>query len=253
MNSLTSPKKPKLMAWLHVIVLYLAASVLALAFSFLGLQGTWVKPELRDQHDAFFFGTIGTEIMPQAAFEALPELFPENFQPLGAEAGDWVKQFGFIRSPEHANEGFPIGISLSNYRAKSAAPSPTKFVGFSCALCHTSILKTPEGEGSLVVGNGNTSLNLFAWIDALQASLLDEKRLTVDAIADIYERKHGHPIPLADRVMTQVWLTGARRNLKTNMPKYGEPYGSQGSMSPDNVPTGPARTPPLQNASAESI
>jgi hypothetical protein len=246
MNSATSPKKPKFMTWFHVIVLCLAASVLALAFSFLWLQGTWVKPELRDQHDAFFFGTIGTEIMPQAAFEALPELFPENFQPLGVEAGDWVKQFGFIRLPENANEGFPVGIALSNYRAKSAAPSPTKFVGFSCALCHTSVLKTLEGEGSLVVGNSNTSLNLFAWIDALQASLLDEKRLTVDAIAAVYERKHSQPMPLGDRIMTRVWLTGARRNLKANLPKDGDPYGGQGSMSPDNVPTGPARTVPFR-------
>lgn len=246
MNSTSSVNKPRLITWLHVIALCLAVSVLAFAFSFLWLQGTWVKPEFRDKQDAFFFGTIGTEIMPEAAFEALPELFPENFQPLGPEAGDWVKQFGFIRSPEYANEGFPVGVALSNYRAKSAAPSPAKFMGFSCALCHTSMLKTPDGEGGLVVGNGNTSLNLFAWIDALQASLQDEKRLTLEAIADIYERKHSQPMPLAERVMTQVWLTGARRNLKANMPKYGEPYGNQGSMSPDNVPTGPARTPPFR-------
>ncbi len=234
------------MDWFHVVILCVAASVLAVTFFFLWLQGTWVKPELRNQHDAFFFGTIGTEIMPQAAFEALPELFPDNFQPLGVEAGDWVKQFGFLHSPEDANEGFPIGFALSNYRAKSAAPSPTKFVGFSCALCHTSVLKTPKGEGSLIVGNGNISLNLFAWIDALQASLLDEKRFTVDAIAEVYERKHDQPMPLGERIMTQVWITGARKNLRANLPKYGDPYGREGSMSGDNIPTGPGRTPPFR-------
>src|SRR5436190_3451383 len=118
---------------------------------------------------SFFHGTIGTEVVPLPVLRVLPELFPEHFRPLKPpEAGGWMRQFGFIPSsrapvPHPTGEkldGLPLGFTLSHYRPKSAAPSPVKFVGLACATCHTTLLRRPDGTDYLVVGTGNTSLNL---------------------------------------------------------------------------------------------
>jgi cytochrome c5 len=134
----------------------------------------WAKPQIRGAQDAFLHGTIGTEVMPLAVAEVLPDLFPDNFQPAGKDKGDWVAQFGFMRDPDpKAGQGLPIGFVVSNYRPQSGAPSPIAFVGFSCALCHsTRVRESDTDAGRIIYGPGSNSLNLFAWLDAFQASIL---------------------------------------------------------------------------------
>src|SRR5439155_11510583 len=128
--------------------------------------------------------TIGTEVAPLPVMIVLPTLFPEHFLPLGEEAGTWHQQFGFIPSdrppvPNPGGEslkGLPLGFTVSHYRPKSRAPSPVKFVGLGCATCHTTLIRRPDGSDFLVVGTGNTALNLFGWLDAFQAALRDKER-----------------------------------------------------------------------------
>src|SRR5262249_36647977 len=73
----------------------------------LWLEHGWAQPKLRGPSEAFHEGTIGTELVPLPVVLVLPDLFPEQFQPAGKDAGDWIDQFGFIRT--QANGGLPIG------------------------------------------------------------------------------------------------------------------------------------------------
>ena len=80
------------------------------------------------------------------------------------QGGDWVEQFGFLRdSDPSANGGLPIGFVVSRYRPQSGAPSPVAFVGFSCALCHSTLIRAGgDQRGQILYGPGSSSLNLFA-------------------------------------------------------------------------------------------
>jgi hypothetical protein len=79
-------------------------------------------------------------IMPLAVLRVLPSMFPEQFQPGGPEAGDWIAQFGFIPGRPGVNEGLPVGFFVSTRRPRSGGPSPTRFAGVNCSLCHTARL-----------------------------------------------------------------------------------------------------------------
>jgi len=241
-----------------VVVLALVAVAI-----FIWRERTWVhEVTTRGPQDAFQHGSIGTEVMPLAVAQVLPDLFPDNFQPAGAQAGDWVEQFGFLRDPQ-ANAGLPIGFVVSNYRPQSGAPSPVPFVGFACALCHSTELRTSADQsGRIIYGPGSVSLNLFAWLDAFQASILARQappagqsvdpanpppyRLTVAAIDKAYQAKTGRPLKLAERAMIALWLQQIRTRLTTGLPRFDDPYGNGRSRDPAYTPTGPTRTQPFR-------
>src|SRR5207245_699857 len=144
-----------------------------------------------EPEQAFLYGTTGTELLPLPVLQVLPDLFPENFQPAGKDKGDWIRQFGFIRRTD-SQEGLPVGFSVSHFRPRSGSPSPLKFVGINCSLCHTSKLKRYEADdGVLIHGMGNLSLDFIAWVDALKSSLLDENRATLANITAAYKMKYG--------------------------------------------------------------
>jgi mono/diheme cytochrome c family protein len=247
---------------LCILAIVAAVAVLAAAGFILYRERTWqppptvqadTPPETRNEQ-SFFHGTIGTEVVPLPVLRVLPEIFPEHFLPFKQpEAGDWVRQFGFIpssRAPVAHPTGeklddLPMGFTLSNYRPKSAAPSPVKFVGLACATCHTTLLRRPDGTDYLVIGTGNSALNLFAWIDAFQAAILDGKKLTLSAVADENE-KLGFPLALEEKGMIALWLQGTRAKLTADEEKYDQPYGNGDSLNPDFVPTGPGRTQPFR-------
>jgi hypothetical protein len=227
------------------------------------LEAGWVKPAFRNAEDAFRHGTIGTELMPLPVAIVLPELFPKHFQPAGPQAGDWVEQFGFLRGDPSVNDGLPIGFAVSNYRPQSGAPSPIPFVGFSCALCHTTrIRESKEQPGTIVYGPGNIALNLFAWIDAFQAAILDREavpageklepgmrppyRLTLAAVADAYQKAKGRELGPAERVMISLWLDEIRGRVTLGLSRFDEPYGNGKSREAQLVPTGPTRTQPFR-------
>jgi hypothetical protein len=231
-------------------------SLLASAY-LISREGRWLPPpprhlaesdDVRNQR-AFFHGTIGTEVVPLPVLKVLPELCPEHFYPFGKDAGSWIEQFGFLPSalaPETAPaeplaKDLPLGFTLSHYRPKSGAPSPVLFVGLACATCHTTKINK-----KLVIGTGNTSLNLFAWIDAFQASLLDP-RVTYGSVMEKYESDPTNPqLSREEKAMIWLWLSGARSKQEEDVSKYDEPHGWGLSMLPANVPTGPCRTQPFR-------
>jgi hypothetical protein len=233
--------------WLHLGLIIVCVVLLAVVFIFMAMESRWVHPRAMDKHEAFLRGSTGTELMPLAVFQVLPDLFPEDFQPAGASAGDWIDQFGFNRGTPSVNEGLPLGFSISNYRPKSGAPSPVPFVGFSCSMCHVSQIRRAGKESVVVEGMGNYSVDFIGWVDAVRTALLDEKRLSLDSIEDAYQKKFNRPLSFADRMMIRVWLPGARRFFQNNLAKYDEPFGGKDLRDPRVMPNGPARTQPFRN------
>lgn len=249
--------KEKVRLLLKVVQIAAIAGVSSLLVATAGLvllEHSWERqsPPLGPQ-DAFFHGTIGTELLPLPVLEVLPDLFPENFGP----PDKWIERFGFLRYEDSDSDklpqGFtpskelPIGFTVSNRRPQSGAPSPVEFVGFSCILCHSNRVHGTTADGQLLIGPGNTSLNLFAWLDALQASVIDENKLTVSAIVDAYNAKSGHKaLGWEERAMISLWLSEFRKTVKEGVPKYDAPFGNGLSLTPECVPTGPVRTQPFR-------
>ena len=253
----------RLLQGVSLLLIGLTALGLVLTVWILAQESAWLPPPvIKDSEEAqkrneqaFFHGTIGTEVAPLPVIQILPELFPEHFRPFPqAEAGDWQRQFGFIPSarvpiahPAGENlEGVPLGFTLSHYRPRSGAPSPAKFVGLACATCHTTLIRRTDGKDHLAIGVGNTALNLFAWLDAFQAALLDEEKLTMASIVSTYEAK-SPPLSLEQKAIIALWLSGARAKLNADAQKYDLPYGNGLPFrNADLVPTGPGRTQPFR-------
>jgi hypothetical protein len=224
-----------------------AAVFLAAAVGFVVLESTWVDKEPDSPRAYFLQGSTGTEIMPLAVFQVLPTLFPDQFQPAGPAAGDWVDQFGFVRGEPGVNEGLPYGVNISLYRPKSGAPSPIPFVGFNCAVCHTARLarKAPE-DGIVILGMANARIDLVAFGEAVKTSLLDEQRLTVSTIAAAYETVEHKPLGLFDKMAIYTWLSGARQAIRADLPMRGTPFSGADIRNSALLPSGPARNQPIE-------
>jgi len=205
-----------LLGKLRAIIAIIVALLLVLTFFYLIVSKNWVQDRNYKGEAAFLKGAIGTEVMPMVVFEVLPDLFPENFQPEGPEAGDWIDQYGFIRNPD--NDTLPIGFTLSNRRPKSGTPSPVPFVALTCALCHsTEIEPVGTNERHFILGPGNRSLNLFSWLDAFQSSVSDEEKLNVKSIKKAYFEKYGRRLSYSEILMTRLWLKGMRKTLEEGL------------------------------------
>ncbi|WP_420335477.1 hypothetical protein [Roseibium sp.] len=236
---------------LNAVVLVAVAATGYLVY----VETTWATPDFRAAPEAFRHGTIGTEVMPLPVALVLPDLFPHHFQPAGPDAGSWVDQFGFLDDPENP-DGLPVGFTTTNYRPLTAAPSPVPFVALTCALCHTTEFGTSDDATPVrVLGPGSVSINLFAWLDAFQSSILERMpalagaprenapyRLTVPAILAAYEEKTGEALSLPERIMTGLWLRQIRSRLEDGIARFDEPYGHGRSRDEDVTPTGPTRT-----------
>jgi hypothetical protein len=83
-----------------VLAMLAGAALLLLTGYVLVREATWLPAappppagdEAKRKHneEAFFHGTIGTEIVPLPVLLVLPELASEYFQPLGKDAGSWI-------------------------------------------------------------------------------------------------------------------------------------------------------------------
>jgi hypothetical protein len=221
----------------------LTALLLLLTAALLVAQKTWIEAPDRSDPDNFLYGSIGTEVIPLPVFQVLPDLFPDRFQPGGPQTGDWVEQYGFLHGTAGVNEGLPVGFAVSRHRPRSGAPSPVPFIGFSCALCHTARIQTKESEeGVFVMGMGNHSLDLFAWIEALQGALLDEQRLTLAAVAERYQSRFNRTLTVTEKVTIRLWLAGARRELRASLAKWDDPHEPAQLRDAATLPNGPSRT-----------
>ena len=237
----------KIVKFCQISAVVIVTALLLMTFLLLVVEQSWVKPKFQEPEEAFYYGSIGTELAPLPVLMILPDLFPEHFQPLGPEAGDWVEQFGFIKTDDPRARGLPVGFMISNYRPKSGAPSPVEFVGLSCVLCHSTEIRA-EGSAKkhFVVGVGNVSMNLFAWVDAFKRAVMDEKRLNMDTIVETYQAKTGNTLSASEKLFIKLWLKGIRKTVYDGLPRFGEPYGYAHSLTPEIVPTGPGRTQPFR-------
>jgi len=247
--------KPTLIALNGIVGLLLVAT-----FALIYLERNWVTPRFAEPKEAFASGTIGTELMPLPVAITLPRLASHHFLPGGPSNGNWIEQFGFLPNADDSN-GLPIGFAVSRYRPQSGAPSPVPFVGFSCALCHTTAIR-PIGataQTKVVTGPGSVSLNLFAWVDALQAALIERValieegarspppyRVSAEAIFDKYRDITGSSLGMAEQLMVSLWLRQFRQRIEDGLPRFDEPFGHGKSRMPTVTPTGPTRTLPFR-------
>ncbi len=98
---------------LQIAAITLTSVFLAAVVGFVLMEKTWVGKEPDTPEGHFLYGSTGTELMPLPVFQVLPDIFPDQFQPAGKQAGDWVDQFGFVRGKEGVNEGLPLGMNVS--------------------------------------------------------------------------------------------------------------------------------------------
>jgi len=241
-----------------------AALVLALAGALMVAERDWAgtRDLAPDPETAFVQGSIGTEFIPLAVARVLGDLpgAAEHFQPAGPAAGDWIEQFGFIRrAADDPLAPLPLGLTLSNYRPATGAPSPIPFVGVGCGACHSVEVEAPDGNRTVVIGAGNPALDLIAWGEALRATILatDDPEgprpgadwiVTADAIFDAYETATGDSLPwFPDKLMISLWLGGFRDVLLADLGKYDEPFGGAALRDATMNPVGPARTAPFRS------
>lgn len=233
---------------LQIALCVLAALVLAGTFALIAAERAWLKTKVYPPREAFLYGDTGTQIMPLPVLQVLPTLFPDQFQPGGPEAGDWVQQFGFIRGVSGVNDGLPVGFFVSKRRPRSGGPSPLSFVGVNCSLCHTSRIRRNEDDPGVVVhGMGTTSLDFIAWVDAFKTAILDEKRLTVSTVANEYDREFHKKLGPAEKAMLTLWLMQTRSTIKSTLPRFDQPYGGADLRNSAMMPNGPSRTQPFRN------
>jgi mono/diheme cytochrome c family protein len=237
-----------LLKWLQVGAIAVSSAFLLAAMVFLIIEPSWVHTHTRTDEEAFLSGPTGTDMMPLVVMQVLPDMFPENFQPGGSAAGNWVRQFGFIAGKPDVNYGLPVGFVISNYRPKSGGPSPVPFVGFSCAMCHTNLIRPVDGRQAIFVkGMGTTSLDFIAYFEVLRSSFLDEQRFTVRNIDTAYYRKFGRHLTLTEKLTIAAWIPGTRNFFKTNLPKYDDPFTGMDLRDSRYMPNGPSRTQPFRN------
>ena len=240
--------RQKLVRGAMIVAIGLTAMLLLATMLFMHAESTWVHPQSLNAEQSFLYSTTGTEIMPLPVFKVLPTLFPDQFQPGGPGAGDWIEQYGFIRGKEGVNEGLPQGFFISNHRPKSGSPSPVQFVGVNCSLCHTSVVKRSDADPGFVVhGMGSTSLDFIAWVDGFKTAMLDEKRMNPKTIFDTYERQFGRKLSLSEQLMIRLWLSQSRKLVQQNEAKIDEPFGGADLRNAEDMPNGPSRTQPFRN------
>jgi hypothetical protein len=248
MTTSGQPFASRYVSWIQRAAIGLAGLVLAATLMLVGLERTWASTAPPTPEDAFYSASTGTELMPLAVYQVLFDLFPDQFQPGGAAAGDWIDQFGLIRGTPERNQGLPMGFSISQHRPRSGAPSPVPFVGLNCSLCHTARVKVSDDDpGVVVLGMGTNALDFIAWVDAFKTSLLDEQRLTIATIDEKYRDKYHRGLTLAESATIQLWLGETRKTLKENLPKTDRPYSGAEVRNPDFMPNGPSRTQPFRN------
>ena len=224
------------------------AMLLCATFLFMHAESTWVHPRSLDAEQSFLHSTTGTEIMPLPVFQVLPTLFPDQFQPGGPAAGDWIDQYGFIRGQAGVNEWLPQGFFVSNHRPKSGSPSPVPFVGINCSLCHSSVIRRNDTDAGVVVhGMGSTSLDFIAWVDGFKTAVLDEKRMTPKAIFDTYHQQYGKELSLSEQMMIRLWLSQTRGLVQKAQAQVDTPFGGVDLRNAAYMPNGPSRTQPFRN------
>lgn len=194
-------------------------------------------------NEAFEHGSIGTEFAPLVVMDVLPDMFPEYFQPMGPNAGDWIEQLGFNRSittSDVESPALPRGFFVSDLRPVSASASPVPFVGIGCAGCHTNTMIVGD-RAVQITGAGGASVNIIAFSEALRAAILDQ-RLNAAQIEGAYQRKRLRGFGFIERIAVKQWINGFREAALVDAAKYDTPFTEHLLDASPTYPAGPGRT-----------
>ena len=252
---------------LWAVVLF-SAVVLIFTLGFLFLESRWAPAEYPSSSQrAFVHSSIGTELIPLPVLEVLPDLFPDKFPPNGG----LMKTYGFI-SPGWTGQllktqmndnsklvetaGLPLGFSVSRYRPLSAYPSPVDFVGFSCVTCHSTVIRQHASEeGVVVIGPGNQSLNLLAFLENLKAAVMQQETnssalkptyvLSTDNIIKRKIKNGNHP-GLLERAAIGAWVAEARQIVALDNANNDEPRVGKDLFNSLQNRSGPLRSNPFR-------
>jgi hypothetical protein len=74
-------EKTPMLRILQILVIAVTTLLLGVTGVLLILESGWATPPAKTKEEAFLHGSIGVEIMPLAAFQVLPDMFPDRFQP----------------------------------------------------------------------------------------------------------------------------------------------------------------------------
>lgn len=246
--------------WTQGLAILAGVVGLAVAAYVVYLERVSVTPQFRGPEEVFVHGTIGTEFIPLHVLSVLPEILPQHFQPHKAATGeDWVDHFGFIRHPDpKENHGLPVGFVVTNYQPASASPSPIRFVGLSCAACHSvrHRLESDTAPRPIIYGTGNAHMDLIPFFEAFRTALvlqepnargrakveagkppgapnhdaidLEESELqyvlNMDRIEQELRDRHNVRLGVVERFVTGQWLDAFRAQAIKTLPKYDYPY-----------------------------
>jgi mono/diheme cytochrome c family protein len=211
-------------------------------------ESQWNRFENLTPAQAFADGDFGLQLAP------LKYLLVAQTVSKASLGDNWVKHFGFLRRRDAADgmcerdapKNLPVGFSVSNRLQGNVAPVPVKFVGLTCAACHSAAV----GKAGVVIGAGTQTADVIAFSDAYFNAILDPA-LSVDAILAQYEKQcpgqEGALQRLADKFFIGQWLSGLRTQLLTNATMYDMPYHGAELAVPADIPTGPSRTRPFRS------
>lgn len=211
-------------------------------------EGQWNRFQDLTPEQAFADGDFGLQLAP------LKYMLVAQTVSKAAFGNDWVKHFGFLRRRDavdglcekDAPRNLPIGFSVSDRLQGSATPVPVKFVGFTCAACHSAAV----GEAGVIIGAGTQTADVIGFGDAYINAMLDPS-LTPDAILNQYDKQcpgdEGTIQRLVDKFFIGQWLSALRAELLTNATMYDMPYHGAELAVPADIPTGPSRTRPFRS------
>lgn len=261
------------------VAIFLSAILIAVTGIWLCFEASWRAVAIEgDPAGAFAHRSIGLEAFPAKYAAVMQTLSADSFF-ASDEQGDIFADFGFVPNPVGASQTCvsnlgdwaPVGFGVSGYIPVKAVQTRTRFVGLTCAACHTSQLRMPDGSrGPIIEGLGNQELDVIAWSDGVRNAILDPK-LTSAEILETYEAQCGDfdraaadadkgwlprtyaswiERPIArqvDGIIIGAWLDGFRDSVKADLAKYGLPHPGADLRDPNLIPAGPGRTRPFRS------
>ena len=217
-------------------------------------ESEWGRYESLTPEQAFADGDFGLQVAPLKFILVAPTVSQK------ALGDSWAQRFGFLRRRDavdgvcekDAPRNLPVGFSVSNRLQGNATPVPLKFVGLTCATCHSASI----GKAGVILGAGSQTADVIAFTDAYSNAILDPT-LTADVILDQYEKQcpaqEGKIQRLVDGFFIGQWLSGLREQLRDNATKYDMPFHGAGLSAAGNIPTGPSRTRPFRSVVRNTI
>ncbi len=250
--------------WLTIIA---SLAVLGLSAAWLWAEARWATVAALSPEDAFVQGSIGLEAFPLKYAAVMQTLSADSFLTEGQDGSIW-EAYGFVTPPatdrpacaSNVAEWAPVGVGVSTYVPVTAMQTPVQFAGLTCAACHSSALRMPDGSlGPVIHGTGNQELDVIAWSDGVRNAILDP-RLTVDAIFEAYDAQcpadaaaEGWIDRGIERLVIGGWLSAAKAAIGGDLAKYDLPFDNAALRDPAAIPAGPGRTRPFRSVVRVSL